>query len=411
MRVAIIAEVFLPKIDGVVHRTLNLIEQLQAAGDDLIIAFPYAEGERDCDLPLVDFKSFPFITYPEYKIGIPDHRLEDAIREFQPDVIHYMNPLAFGFRCYNRLRKAGLNYPSMFSFHTLYGEFVKGYAALRPLSPIIWWTMREFHNRADMNMTVSGLMRDELIERNFERVELWPPAVNVEQFHPRQKSDEMRNRLTQGRPEKPLLLTVSRLAPEKNVLFLKEIVSRFPDATLAVVGDGPQRGELEKKFANLDACFFGYLTGDELAAAYASSDLFLYASETETMGNVVLEGMATGCPVVVPRAGGIPSLVEHEKTGLLYEPRNVDDACSHVEKLLGDTAYREQIGNAAYETVKNWDWPHAIERVREVYQESIDRFDPDMAGSATMKQRLAGMIVSSLVTTFGCLGKTTKPPK
>jgi glycosyltransferase involved in cell wall biosynthesis len=146
------------------------------------------------------------------------------------------------------------------------------------------------HNRADMNMTVSGLMRDELIERNFERVELWPPAVNVEQFHPRQKSDEMRNRLTQGRPEKPLLLTVSRLAPEKNVLFLKEIVSRFPDATLAVVGDGPQRGELEKKFANLDACFFGYLTGDELAAAYASSDLFLYASETETMGNVVWKG-------------------------------------------------------------------------------------------------------------------------
>lgn len=410
MRVAIIAEVFLPKIDGVVHRTLNLIEQLQDAGDELMIACPYAEGERDCDVPLVDFKSFPFPTYPEYKIGIPDARLEHAIHEFQPDVLHFMNPLAFGFRCYDRIRKAGLRYPSMFSFHTLYGEFVKGYAALRPLSPIIWWTMREFHNRADMNMTVSGLMRDELIARGFERVELWPPAVNVEQFHPRQKSAEMRERLTRGRPEKPLLLTVSRLAPEKNVLFLKDLLPRFPEATLAIVGDGPQRAELERKFKGLDAHFFGYLTGDELAAAYASSDLFVYASETETMGNVVVEGMATGCPVVVPAAGGIPSLVEHEKTGLLYEPRNVDEACGHIEKLLSDDAYRESIGRAAYETVKTWDWKNAVNRVREVYQESIDRFDPHPP-KPTLKQRTSGLMVSSLVTGFRCLSKTTKPPQ
>jgi len=409
MRVAIIAEVFLPKIDGVVHRTLNLIEQLQAAGDELLIVCPYDEGERECNVQIVDFKSFPFPTYPEYKIGIPDARLENAIREFQPDVLHYINPLAFGFRCYERIRKAGLRYPSMFSFHTLYGEFVKGYAALRPLSPIIWWTMREFHNRADMNMTVSGLMRDELTKRGFERVELWPPAVNVELFHPGQKSDEMRKRLTQGRPDKPLLLTVSRLAPEKNLLFLKEILPRFPEATLAIVGDGPQRAELERKFKGLDVHFFGYLTGDELAAAYASADLFVYASETETMGNVVLEGMATGCPVVVPAAGGIPSLVEHEKTGLLYEPRNVAEACRHVEQLLSDEAYRKSIGNTAYETVKTWDWKNAVNRVREVYQEAIDRFDPQPP-KPTLKQRTSGLMVSSLVTGFRCLSKTTKPP-
>lgn len=409
MRVAIIAEVFLPKIDGVVHRTLNLIEQLQAAGDELLIACPYDEGERDCDVPIVDFKSFPFPTYPEYKIGIPDARLERALREFQPDVLHYVNPLAFGFRCYERIRKAGLRYPSTFSFHTLYGEFVKGYAALRPLSPIIWWTMREFHNRAEMNMTVSSLMSGQLIARGFERVELWPPAVDVDQFHPGQKSAEMRERLTQGHPDKPLLLTVSRLAPEKNVLFLKEILPRFPEATLAIVGDGPQRAELERKFQGLDACFFGYLTGDELAAAYASSDLFLYASETETMGNVVLEGMATGCPVVVPAAGGIPSLVEHEQTGFLYEPRNVEEACRYVERLLSDDACRRAIGSAAYETVKTWDWQNAVSRVREVYQEAIERFEPNQPKS-TLKQRTSGLMVSSLVTGFRCLSRTTGSP-
>jgi len=234
--------------------------------------------------------------------------------------------------------------------------------------------------------------------------------VNVDQFHPGQKSSDMRSRLTQGRPEKPLLLTVSRLAPEKNVVFLKEVITKFPEATLAIVGDGPQRGELEQKFSGLDVHFFGYLTGDELASAYASSDLFLYASETETMGNVVLEGMATGCPVVVPAAGGIPSLVEHETTGLLYEPRHVEQVCGLVRKLLQDHEYRTEIGNTAYETVKHWNWTRSINRVREVYRESIERFDPKAAASATFKQKLAGMLVSSLVTAFSCLAKTTRPP-
>ena len=100
-----------------------------------------------------------------------------------------------------------------------------------------------------------------------------------------------------------MLLTVSRLAPEKNVDFLAEVLPAFPDACLAIVGDGPARPQLEQRFRGLDARFVGYLKGEELAAAYASADAFVYASETETMGNVVLEAMACGCPVVAPRGG------------------------------------------------------------------------------------------------------------
>src|SRR5215472_12447976 len=119
----------------------------------------------------------------------------------------------------------------------------------------------------------------------------------------------MRARLSNGQAHRPLLLTVSRLAPEKNVGFLADVLDRFPDAALAVVGDGPQRSELEQHFAGKNAHFVGYLKGAELAAAYASADAFVYASETETMGNVVLEAMASGCALVAPHAGGIPNLV------------------------------------------------------------------------------------------------------
>src|SRR5262249_15534471 len=220
MRVAIIAEVFLPKIDGVVHRTVNLIRQLTRGGDEVLVVCPEADGCTDCPVPVAPVRSFSFPLYPEYRVGLPDGRLAGVVEEFAPDVVHYVNPFAFGFRCYDRLQAAGVRVPTVFSFHTLYGEFVKQYRVLRPLSAVLWWVMREYHNRADINITVSEAMQVELVKRGFQRVECWPPAVDSRLFHPGAASPDMRGRLTAGQPNKKLLLTVSRLAPEKNVGFL-----------------------------------------------------------------------------------------------------------------------------------------------------------------------------------------------
>jgi glycosyltransferase involved in cell wall biosynthesis len=164
MRVAIIAEVFLPKIDGVVNRTLHLISELRRAFDEVLVICPQAEGAAAGAVPVVEFNSFPFRLYPEYRIARPDRRLVDTLKEFAPDVLHYVNPFAFGFRCYDLLEKSGLRLPSVFSFHTLYGEFAKQYPLLKPLSKVFWWLTREYHNRADTNLTVSSIMQDELIK-------------------------------------------------------------------------------------------------------------------------------------------------------------------------------------------------------------------------------------------------------
>ena len=247
MRIAIIAEVFLPKIDGVVNRTVNLIRQLKGSGDDLMVVCPQAEGCTACAAQVVDVPSFSFPLYPEYRVGLPDQRLARAVKKFDPEVIHYINPFAFGFRCNDVFRKARLRAPTVFSFHTLYGEFVKQYKGLEQLSKVLWWLTREYHNRADLNLTVSSAMQEDLVRRGFHRVELWPPAVDSELFHPKRANLEMRARLSGGRPARPLLLTVSRLAAEKNVGFLADVVRQLPGVCLAVVGDGPERAALEQQ--------------------------------------------------------------------------------------------------------------------------------------------------------------------
>ena len=404
MRVAIITEVFLPKIDGVVNRTLNLIRHLPEYGDELLVVCPSAAGCTACPVPVFEIPSFSFPPYPEYRIGKPDERLVERLSAFRPDVVHYVNPFAFGFRCHDVLLNAGMRIPSVFSFHTVYGDFAKQYKGISALSSLLWWVIRAYHNQADVNLTVSTTTQQELIQRKFHNVQLWPPAVNTDLYQPDRKSEAMRQRLSGGESDKPLLLTVSRLAPEKNVGFLADVMRRLDGAaTLAIVGDGPQRADLEKQFAGADARFIGYLKGEELAAAYASADAFVYASETETMGNVVLEAMACGCPVVAPRAGGIPSLISHGRTGFLYTPRNLEDAVSCTQELIRNSDLHQRIRQNGLAAVQGRGWAPSVGQVRRAYIEAVQAARRD--ATPTLQQGLARATLVSLIGVFEAMSQ------
>jgi glycosyltransferase involved in cell wall biosynthesis len=205
------------------------------------------------------------------------------------------------------------------------------------------------------------------------------------------------------------LLTVSRLAPEKNVGFLADVLKEFPDACLAVVGDGPQRAELERRFNGGNAHFLGYLRGKELAAAYASADAFVYASETETMGNVVLEAMASGCAVVAPNAGGIPSLLCHGETGFLYRPGDLQDAVHCTRTVLHGEELRSRVGRAARRAVEGRNWDLSVGRVRQVYAEAIQE-GRRPAAPWTWRQRLAQATTVGLVSAFRSVAVREKSP-
>jgi glycosyltransferase involved in cell wall biosynthesis len=398
MRIAIVAEVFLPKIDGVVNRTLNLIRQLLLAGDDVLVVCPRARGHIHSPVALVEVPSFAFPLYPEYFVGLADRHLCRSVKRFCPDLLHFINPFAFGFRCHDVLRSAHVKVPTVFSFHTLYGEFVKQYKGLAQLSKVLWWLTREYHNRATFNLTVSTAMQEELIRRKFERVELWPPAVDCTLFHPSRATRSMRARLLGGKGDRPLLLTVSRLAPEKNVGFLADLIRKLPGVALAVVGDGPERVALEPRFNGTDTNFLGYLKGQELASAYASADVFAYASETETMGNVILEAMACGKPVVAPRAGGIPNLLDHGKTGFLFQPRDLKGATALTQTLLADGVLRAQIGAAARQRTEDCNWEVSTQRVRDVYREAIQ--SKITSPKRTWRSNAARVTTVALVSAF-----------
>jgi glycosyltransferase involved in cell wall biosynthesis len=407
MRIAIIAEVFLPKIDGVVNRTLNLIRNLTRFSDELLVICPEAQGCAQCPVPVVAVPSFSFRPYPEYRIAMPDRQVADTLKRFAPDVVHFVNPFAFGFRCHDVLRRTGVRVPTVFSFHTLYPEFARKYRGLNFLSALLWWLMRTYHNRADVNLTVSSPMQEELIRRGFQRVELWPPAVDTELFHPSRKSPAMRARLSNHQPDRPLLLTVSRLAPEKNVGFLAGLLEQLPDVRLAIVGDGPQRSELERRF-NGNACFIGYLKGKDLATAYASADAFVYASETETMGNVVLEAMAAGCPVVAPRAGGIPSLLSHGDTGFLFRPGDLHEVTTLTREVLSNQGLHDRVVRAARSEVEGRSWEQSIAQVRHVYARAIQSARTS-AVPWTLPQRLAQLTMNGLVAAFRSMSAEDQP--
>ncbi len=402
MRIAIICEVYLPKVDGVVGRTLNLINQLLNNGDEVVVVCPQVSVPRNSPVPMIEFPGFPCVSYPEYVIGRPDQRLIQELKAFHPDVVHFLNPFAFGFQCCDLLCRSELKVPALFSFHTLYGEFVKQYSGLQGLSRVLWWLTRSYHNTADRNLTVSSVMAEDLRNRGFDRVALWPPAVDSASFSPDRSNSAMRRRLCGNHQESPLLLTVSRLACEKNVSFLTEVLRRVPEATLAIVGDGPQRAQLERRFTRYKTQFVGYLHGDELAAAYASADAFVYASETETMGNVVLEAMASGLPVIAAKAGGVTSLIQHGIDGFLFSPRNANEAAGYVREVIEVPKRHEQMSAAALASVQTRTWQNSGDAVRAHYQQIIDEFAESSAAEEVRRQpgKMAALATNLLVLMF-----------
>ena len=181
----------------------------------------------------------------------------------------------------------------------------------------------------------------------------------------------MRFRLTGGRLDRPVALYVGRLSPEKNLEVLGAISDQHPRLRLALVGDGPARAKLERRFAGRPVQFLGFLRGEELAAAFASADLFVMPSTTETLGFVVLEAMSSGLPVVAARAGGIPDLVEDGVNGLLYDPAEPASAAKAVAELLAHPGRRLDLAEQARRSAEQCSWQQETRQLVDEYRKAI----------------------------------------
>jgi glycosyltransferase involved in cell wall biosynthesis len=377
MRIAFFTENFLPKIDGVVTRVMRTLEQLSALGHHALIFAPHNPPPEYAGHSIVRVPGVPFKPwYPEIFLGLPRPRLGREIDRFSPDVVHVVDPVIMGL--WGTALAKQRNLPLLSSFHTDIPQYAK-HLKLGFLSPLSQTFLRDVHNQAHLNLCTSQPMVNTARGLGIKRVRLWPKAVDTERYHPQNYSSAMRHRLTDGHPEAPLMLYVGRLSHEKRLDWLYAPITQLEGVRLAIVGSGPAERYLHKRFRNTPTVFTGYLSGQELAEAYASSDVFAFPSDTETLGFVAMEAMASGVPAVGARAGGIPDVIQHGEKGMVFTPGDLGEFTEQLGKLLFDQALRERLGQTARTDMQRWNWRAATETLVEYYQLAITikkRYDP-----------------------------------
>lgn len=352
-----VSETFLPKVDGVVTRLTATLGALERLGHEVLVLAPPGAPGRHGRHRVLAAPGLPFPWYPEHRVALPAARLARTVSEFAPDVVHVINPIFFG--AWGAVLARRRRYPLVASFHTdpkVVADLGLGLVR-RPLEVLD----REVHNLAHLNLCTSPQMMSLARGLGVRRVRLWRKAVDTERFHPRHRSAAMRARLSGDAPDAPLVVYIGRVSREKRVDVLADAaLALAPEGVrFAVVGDGPALGELRTRLAGTATVFTGFLAGDELAAAYASGDVFAFPSTSETLGFAALEAMAAGVPVVAAAAGGLPHVVEHESSGLLVAPGDAASLTAAVRRLLGDAELRGRLAAAGRCEAERWTWDAA----------------------------------------------------
>ena len=371
MRIALFTETFLPATDGVVTRLRHTLEELRAWGEEVMIFAPrYAEAgpESFAGYPIHRVPGIPFLPYPQIKLAPTNPMVARALRRFRPDLIHTVNPFILGIATPFHARRLGV--PLVASYHTNVAAYTRFYG-LGFLYELTRRYTRWIHNSASLTLCTSEATRQYLHSEGIKRVRLWPQGVDATRFDPAKASKEWRVRLSGGHPQDPLLLYVGRLAPEKGIERLGAIFGGVPDARLAIVGEGPARGEVEKKLRGTPTVFTGLLRGEDLAAAYASADAFLFPSTTETLGMAMIEALASGLPVVAAESGASREVVSDGENGLLYEPVQDGTLVSAVAKVLSDDALHEKLARGAREAALGRGWASSARTLRGYYEEAL----------------------------------------
>jgi glycosyltransferase involved in cell wall biosynthesis len=368
MRIALFTETFLPKIDGIVTRLRHSVEHLQRQGHQVLVFCPEGGLKEYKGARIHGVWGPPLPWYPELKMAFPRPSVGQALQRFGPDIVHVVNPAILGLGGIYYAKTRGI--PLMASYHTHLPKYLAHYG-LGMLEGLLWDLLRRAHNQASLNLCTSNAMVQELRSHGIERVDLWQRGVDTETFRPALASAKMRDRLSGGKPEAPLLLYVGRLGAEKEIERIKPVLQSIPGARLALVGNGPNREQLEAHFADTPTQFIGYLEGVELGCAYASADAFIFPSRTETLGLVLLEAMAAGCPVVAANAGGIPDIVTDGVNGCLFDPTDDGGAIWATQRLLGNAATAQTLRHQARLEAERWSWSSATQQLHRYYQQVV----------------------------------------
>lgn len=369
MRIAIVTETFLPSTDGVVTRLTRAIDYMSRQGHELLVIAPDIEGlpTEYKGAKVVGAKTVTFFLYKQRPWAIPHKKVKGWLEEFQPDIVHAVNPASLTASAVHYAKKMSL--PLICSFHTNLPAYTARYG-IGFVEPLLWKYLRNLHNKAPLNLVTSKAMFDTLEEQKIHGLRILPKGVDTINRHPRFKSMEMRQQLTQGQTDKKLLIFVGRLAPEKAIDTLRPLFDQRNDICLAIVGNGPAKESLMKTFKGTDTVFTGFLHGEELSKAYASADAFVFPSTSETLGLVITESMASGTPVVAAYSEPTVEQIQHGENGFIYEAESLLSLNEAID-LLGDKKLIESVKVKARKYAEQFSWDKASQAMIDAYEETL----------------------------------------
>lgn len=365
VRIAIVAESFLPAVNGVSNTVVRLARHLERRGHQTLIVAPGPGDDRADTTPVVRLPSIGVPFYRECRVGFGGVTLEDSLAHFEPDVVHLAAPFVLGRQASRVATRLGA--PCIAAYQTDLAGFVRRYH-LGIAEERVWTILRDAHEGAALTLAPSTITGWQLSERGIGPVALWPRGVDHRRFDPRFRDDGLRRWLA---PHGEVVVGyVGRLAREKQVERLAPLCD-LAGVSVVVVGDGPRRRSLERAMPS--ARFMGFRRGRQLSRLVGSLDVFVHPGVDETFCQAIQEALAAGVPVVAPAAGGPIDLVRHGDNGFLWSPEAPETLVGAVRQLVADPPLRRRLGRRARESVAGRSWEAVLDQAIDHYRDVLER--------------------------------------
>lgn len=369
IKVAFFAEILIQDFDGAARTMFQIIDRLD--NNQYEYMFVYGKGPEQ----FRDFRSFKMHTLQlpvndDYSLALPaltKQKLYDSLDIFDPDVIHISTPSPLGFFALKYASKR--NIPIISIYHTNFLSYIPYYFKnfsylIKPVEKWMAQSMRKFYNQCSKIYIPTKSMINDLTELGIrtDTMTLWQRGIDLNLFTPNKRNVNMLREITHN--DKPNILFVSRLVWEKNIRTLIEIYQLIENKNLnynlIVVGDGNAKAEASQRMPN--AFFLGKQDHTELSAIYASADVFIFTSISETYGNVVIEAMASGVPCVIANGGGSADLIEHGITGYKCRPTYAEEYIAYIQLLLEQPTLHHNLQHRALHAVQDLNWDNLTHR-------------------------------------------------